>query len=134
MVTPPSQTPTGAQHHAALEKLMGAVCHKLLGATTNSRWLLTLSYPNIAPSRFWERAHAAATQLWQVGVDQPPPPAKRHLQHTAAHQPAWHPAADVLDELNDHDALFIVEKDAYERCEALARFVCHRPGCASSSS
>jgi hypothetical protein len=37
--------------------------------------------------------------------------------------PACVSAADVLDDLNDHDALFIVEEDAYERCEALARFV-----------
>lgn len=30
---------------------------------------------------------------------------------------------DVLDDLNDHDALYITEEDAYERCEALARCV-----------
>jgi hypothetical protein len=31
--------------------------------------------------------------------------------------------ADVLEDLSDHDALFIAEEDAYERCEALARLV-----------
>lgn len=31
--------------------------------------------------------------------------------------------ADVLEDLSDHDALFIAEADAYERCQALARSV-----------
>lgn len=30
--------------------------------------------------------------------------------------------ADVLDDLSEHDALFITEEDAYERCQDLARW------------
>jgi hypothetical protein len=32
--------------------------------------------------------------------------------------------ADILDDLSDHDALFIAEDDNYERCEGLARCAC----------
>jgi hypothetical protein len=31
--------------------------------------------------------------------------------------------ADVLDDLNNHDALYITEDGEYERCEAMARWV-----------
>jgi hypothetical protein len=39
--------------------------------------------------------------------------------------------ADVLDDLNNHDALFITEEGEYERCEAMAR--CGGMGCTNSN-